>query len=368
MRKTCFMVLLGFLSGFSLILICAGCNNNNLQKNTACLIPYVKASEITVDGSFDDWKSVPCSVRVQSIDAGIGEQAEIPEGTWSLDFIKLAWDTENIYCAFSVKDSFILWDELNWWEKDGFELFVSGNTTHANDMHTLKNDEMSDLTDAILQFYMAGQLSGFWKERTEDSAVERENEVEKVFTQTEDGYSGEFKIPLSIVPSLKLLLYQEKPVKLSFRIRDFNPLTGISFSASNVAIPVERNKLCPARMETVVFDIPGRMKPLDLSFFSGKSEKSNLERVTGFTAVSWKNEVSLSWRNPSNNFKKVKIVKNKSAYPANPSDGKTIYEGTGQRFSDKDFTGGKTCFYSIYAYDYARKNTEAAFVSITPGK
>ena len=63
-------------------------------------------------------------------------------------------------------------------------------------------------------------------------------------------------------------------------------------------------------------------------------------------------QISLKWINPTDqDFVSVLIVRKENSQPTSRTDGKVVYEGIEQNFTDTNFDSSKTYYYSIYAYD-----------------
>ncbi len=60
--------------------------------------------------------------------------------------------------------------------------------------------------------------------------------------------------------------------------------------------------------------------------------------------------INLTWQNPpDDNFSYVRIMRHEDRYRGDPFQGKLIYEGTAQKFLDKNVTAGKKYFYVLFA-------------------
>lgn len=74
--------------------------------------------------------------------------------------------------------------------------------------------------------------------------------------------------------------------------------------------------------------------------------------VTSFAIVGAYNQLSLSWTNPvAGNFSGVKILRKTGGYPTSPSDGATVYNGTGTSVTDIALPSNTLYYYRAYAYD-----------------
>ncbi|MBI2120255.1 MAG: Ig-like domain-containing protein [Parcubacteria group bacterium] len=71
-----------------------------------------------------------------------------------------------------------------------------------------------------------------------------------------------------------------------------------------------------------------------------------------FTASPDTNFFALTWENPDNGaFEAVRVVRKEDGYPADPYDGDSVYEGTGEETYDTNVLFGKRYYYAIFARD-----------------
>ncbi len=88
---------------------------------------------------------------------------------------------------------------------------------------------------------------------------------------------------------------------------------------------------------------------------------------TGFTATPGDSQVQLNWINPTDTDFQGVIVKRKTgSYPTGPTDGTTVYTGTGTAHLDLGRTNGITYYYAIYAYDEVPNYSSGALANATP--
>src|SRR5690606_4479282 len=59
-------------------------------------------------------------------------------------------------------------------------------------------------------------------------------------------------------------------------------------------------------------------------------------------------EALLTWKNPSQQFDYVRIVKSETFFPSNPYDGTVLYEGSAQSFFDSNVREGVRYFYTLF--------------------
>ena len=92
-----------------------------------------------------------------------------------------------------------------------------------------------------------------------------------------------------------------------------------------------------------------------------------LNNVTAFTALADVNQINLTWTNPGDaNFTQVKIVRKTGSFPANPTDGTTVYSGTGTSYSDTGLASGVTQYYKAFSTDCCSGASSGATASATP--
>ena len=85
-----------------------------------------------------------------------------------------------------------------------------------------------------------------------------------------------------------------------------------------------------------------------------------------FTAVPSYTSVTLSWVNPSDpDFQAVRVMRKTSGYPATPTDGIIVYDGTAQSVTDSLLTEGIAYHYTIFARDTSLNYSSGSIVSAT---
>lgn len=73
------------------------------------------------------------------------------------------------------------------------------------------------------------------------------------------------------------------------------------------------------------------------------------DNVTGFTASSnYSNQINLSW-NPGASSCYTMVTRKSGSYPANSADGKIVYYGTGNSYSDSNLSSGIWYYYRAWA-------------------
>lgn len=74
--------------------------------------------------------------------------------------------------------------------------------------------------------------------------------------------------------------------------------------------------------------------------------------VTEVTAVAEEDWVDLVWTNPEDeDFAGVIVVRRDDGYPANTSDGDTVFDGNTSTIRDENLTLGTTYYYTVFTYD-----------------
>ncbi len=98
---------------------------------------------------------------------------------------------------------------------------------------------------------------------------------------------------------------------------------------------------------------------LTLTFFLGCSSdqlpdvtsNNKLERPTEFKAlVVSPTSIKLSWENPENSFKEIKIFRSLNDHPINPSQGELVYIGKKTNYIDFNLNTGVRYYYSIFTF------------------
>ena len=78
-------------------------------------------------------------------------------------------------------------------------------------------------------------------------------------------------------------------------------------------------------------------------------------------------EIIFSWHNPGeSNFVRTIVVRKEGSYPNSPTDGKTIYEGRSETFTDTNVQNDTTYYYAIYSYNHAKTYSNGIKISLAP--
>jgi len=121
-----------------------------------------------------------------------------------------------------------------------------------------------------------------------------------------------------------------------YRVRSVDPLSGLSATSSDFVFTTASDLTAPAN-------------------------------VFGFSATPNDSFNTLNWINPADaDFSFVRIRARTDGYPANPSDGRLVYEGSASMFIDTAVTNGTTYFYANYSADAANNFSSGAFAQATP--
>lgn len=76
--------------------------------------------------------------------------------------------------------------------------------------------------------------------------------------------------------------------------------------------------------------------------------------------------ITLTWKNPPDpNFSYVRIMRHEDRFRGDPFLGKLIYEGSAEKFLDKDVTAGKKYFYVLFSRDTSGDFSSGVGVSAT---
>lgn len=89
-------------------------------------------------------------------------------------------------------------------------------------------------------------------------------------------------------------------------------------------------------------------------------------RVTSFAAATQDQAVRLSWSNPSGSFTGVLIRGSANAFPASPTDGYFVYQGSSTSTTNVNLTNGIIHYYSAFSYDTAPNYSAASTASAVP--
>ncbi len=86
---------------------------------------------------------------------------------------------------------------------------------------------------------------------------------------------------------------------------------------------------------------------------------------TNVKAISSTAGITVSWKNPKDkDFDYIRVMRNDDRYYASPLDGRLVYEGTGNYFTDANVIEGHKYFYSLFARDKNGNYSSGALVSI----
>ncbi len=89
--------------------------------------------------------------------------------------------------------------------------------------------------------------------------------------------------------------------------------------------------------------------------------------VSSFEAIPGDQHISLNWTNPGeSDFDGVLIRRSTVFYPANPSEGETVYDGQDTSFVDLNLTNGQRYYYTAFAYDLSDNFASGAIATAIP--
>lgn len=99
---------------------------------------------------------------------------------------------------------------------------------------------------------------------------------------------------------------------------------------------------------------------------SGGNATASFE-PTALKTQSADNQIIFQWNNPDEaTFVRTILVRKDGGYPTSPTDGKTIYEGRGETFTDTNVSNGKTYYYALYSYNHSKTYSAPVRVSLAP--
>lgn len=106
------------------------------------------------------------------------------------------------------------------------------------------------------------------------------------------------------------------------------------------------------------------------SFYSGQfitGSKQDLTpplNVNNFVATPYQGKIDLSWNNPTDlDFMFTRIVRSTIFFPTDPFNGRVIYEGTGQQFTDTDVNTENIYYYTAFTRDLSGNYSSGALAS-----
>lgn len=89
---------------------------------------------------------------------------------------------------------------------------------------------------------------------------------------------------------------------------------------------------------------------------------SNVRNLTGTVQG---DVIQLVWVNPSDpDFAGVRVMRSETGFPLDPLQGRLVYEGTGNYFSDSNIVLGKTYYYTVFARDIAGNSSSGSVVMV----
>ena len=99
--------------------------------------------------------------------------------------------------------------------------------------------------------------------------------------------------------------------------------------------------------------------------FTTKADNIPPPDVSGFILTTTSNSIILSWTNPSlsgtPDFSVVKVVRKIGSASASPTDGTTVYTGSGTSFTDSSVAINTNYFYTIFSFDTSNNRSPGIF-------
>jgi len=100
-----------------------------------------------------------------------------------------------------------------------------------------------------------------------------------------------------------------------------------------------------------ISDYLGRKVVLDNQSFETLSSLEIPFNVSNLRVFPERDNLVLVWKNPSIGFDLIRIIKSEKFFPRDPFDGELVYEGRGEKFTDKEVEFGRDYFYTVFVKD-----------------
>ncbi|HPV70775.1 MAG TPA: fibronectin type III domain-containing protein [Candidatus Magasanikbacteria bacterium] len=114
-------------------------------------------------------------------------------------------------------------------------------------------------------------------------------------------------------------------------------------------------------------DSSGNQASSEMLNFTTASDQTPPANVSNLSLSAGDKKNTLTWQNPSDNDLSGVIIKRSlSSYPANSTEGATVYQGSGTNFTDENLINGTTYYYSVFAFDTSNNFSSGAIISGTP--
>lgn len=201
------------------------------------------------DKSFDDWKDIGTIIPVRGISDVDQNEVDLTEDDFKINFVKVTYDDSGIYYAFDVDDDDLIWLEDEFWNGDGFELFISNEIESYDPLNIVKIADPS-----CIQLFMNKYNSQLVEMRTSEFVYKNKEEILMNFWIKTDnsGYAGKGFIPFSIVPTIKESIDNNREFSFTYIFSDSDS-DDARAQISSTYHPVELNKFVPHTMSKVIF-------------------------------------------------------------------------------------------------------------------
>lgn len=165
---------------------------------------------ITIDGDLSEWKGLPCFDAKRADQVSFGDPAQWGGPQDLSGRVCYAWDAQNLYVSFRVWDDQIVQvnSGANLWEGDHVELWFDTQLQLDFDSNQAGDDDFQvgispgDFKAVKPDFYI------FTPPGAQERAVQLPSisgdKVEFSVARTADGYTGEVKLPATVLKGLRL--------------------------------------------------------------------------------------------------------------------------------------------------------------------
>jgi len=182
------------------------------------MLPVIRVDTISVDGLRDPaWSKAPLYTCNHWVNGGF-DPAAFVSGWSDVRFqFQTVWDLKNIFCFTRVFDETIVDEHANVWDKDGMEFFFDGDNSKTEGCWDGINDISFWITHGMR---LRPDVEFNWGVPYVPWDFDRES-LDFVVSDTEDGYTIEFSIPLD-----ELQILPEEGALFGFEIKQNDNDTG----------------------------------------------------------------------------------------------------------------------------------------------